>query len=195
MNSDVGAEEEREIDRPRGRGREEKRQREREICLDDKKETKSTKVSSTRGPQRHKNIYPAWYNNKHTYRETSAANQKPLVEACMWTRDALHPAYIQVYSKCTRSSSVKCGLKWGQNRTLLLEADLNKHTYLVRNISAGSMLTAAIRPTCLISLAIIRSFSKFTRPSTFESLPKERWDGFKLKWYWLHQAMWTSKLY
>lgn len=33
------------------------------------------------------------------------------------------------------------------------------------------MLTEAMRPTCRISLAIIRSFSKFTRPSTLESFP------------------------
>lgn len=35
------------------------------------------------------------------------------------------------------------------------------------------MLTDAMRPTWRISLAIIRSFSKFTRPSTLESLPEK----------------------
>lgn len=159
---------------------------------------KRQRVPRWAAPEAHRDtrtFIPAWYNNKHTYTETSAANQKPLVEACVWMCDALHPAYIQMCSKCTRSSPVKCSLKWGQNRTLRLDAGLNKLNHLVRNISAGSMLTAAIRPTCLISLAIIRSFSKFTRPSTFESLPKERWEGFKLKWCCLHQAMWNRKLY
>lgn len=37
---------------------------------------------------------------------------------------------------------------------------------------AGSMLAEVSRTTCLISLAIILSFSKFTRPSTVESLPE-----------------------
>lgn len=37
---------------------------------------------------------------------------------------------------------------------------------------AGSMLAEVSRTTCLISLAIIRSFSKFTSPSTVESLPE-----------------------
>lgn len=37
---------------------------------------------------------------------------------------------------------------------------------------AGSMLAEVKRTTCLISLAIILSFSKFTRPSTVESLPR-----------------------
>lgn len=46
--------------------------------------------------------------------------------------------------------------------------------YLVRNMRAGSMLTEAMRPTWRISLAIIRSFSKFTRPSTLESFPERR---------------------
>lgn len=39
---------------------------------------------------------------------------------------------------------------------------------------AGSMLTEAMRPTWRISLAIILSFSKFTRPSTLESLPEKQ---------------------
>lgn len=34
------------------------------------------------------------------------------------------------------------------------------------------MLAEVSRTTCLISLAIIRSFSKFTSPSTVESLPE-----------------------
>lgn len=37
---------------------------------------------------------------------------------------------------------------------------------------AGSMLAEVSRTTCLISLAIILSFSKFTSPSTVESLPE-----------------------
>lgn len=44
-------------------------------------------------------------------------------------------------------------------------------THLWRNISAGSMFTEVSRTTCRISLAIILSFSKLTRPSTLESLP------------------------
>lgn len=39
---------------------------------------------------------------------------------------------------------------------------------------AGSMLAEVSRTTCLISLAIILSFSKFTRPSTVESLPETK---------------------
>lgn len=47
-------------------------------------------------------------------------------------------------------------------------------THLCRNISAGSMFTEVSRTTCRISLAIILSFSKLTRPSTLESLPGEK---------------------
>ncbi len=36
------------------------------------------------------------------------------------------------------------------------------------------MLTEAMRPTWRISLAIILSFSKFTKPSTLESLPEKQ---------------------
>lgn len=42
---------------------------------------------------------------------------------------------------------------------------------------AGSMLVVVIRTTWRISLAIIRSFSKFTRPSTYVSLPEQLWKG------------------
>lgn len=47
-------------------------------------------------------------------------------------------------------------------------------TNLCLNMRAGSMLAEVRRTTCLISLAIILSFSKFTRPSTLESLPVRR---------------------
>lgn len=43
--------------------------------------------------------------------------------------------------------------------------------HLCLNITAGSMFAEVIRTTWRISLAIIRSFSKFTSPSTLESLP------------------------
>lgn len=55
-----------------------------------------------------------------------------------------------------------------------------KVSYLVRNMRAGSMLTEAMRPTWRISLAIILSFSKFTRPSTLESFPEKQ--RKKIKW-------------
>lgn len=38
-------------------GEREKEEKKTKICLDDKKETKSTKVSRTRGPHRHENMY------------------------------------------------------------------------------------------------------------------------------------------
>lgn len=43
--------------------------------------------------------------------------------------------------------------------------------YLCLNITAGSILAEVILTTWRISLAIILSFSKFTKPSTFESFP------------------------
>lgn len=49
---------------------------------------------------------------------------------------------------------------------------VKKPTNLCLNMSAGSMLAEVSRTTFLISLAIILSFSKFTRPSTVESLPE-----------------------
>lgn len=52
--------------------------------------------------------------------------------------------------------------------------EINQPTNLCLNMRAGSMLAEVNRTTCRISLAIIRSFSKFTRPSTLESLPDER---------------------
>lgn len=54
----------------------------------------------------------------------------------------------------------------------------SKWTNLCLNMRAGSMLAEVNRTTCLISLAIILSFSKFTRPSTLESLP-ERTNKYK----------------
>lgn len=45
-------------------------------------------------------------------------------------------------------------------------------TNLCLNMRAGSMFAEVMRTTCLISFAIILSFSKFTRPSTLESLPE-----------------------
>ncbi len=54
---------------------------------------------------------------------------------------------------------------------LLNKCTLCKWVYLVLKSNAGSMVMEAIRTTCLISRAIILSFSKFTRPSTLELLP------------------------
>lgn len=62
---------------------------------------------------------------------------------------------------------------------------------LVRNMRAGSMLTEAMRPTWRISLAIILSFSKFTRPSTLESLPEK----FKGKKDQLHKRGWPRSIF
>jgi len=48
----------------------------------------------------------------------------------------------------------------------------SRGTDLCLNMRAGSMLAEVSRTTCRISLAIILSFSKFTRPSMLESFPE-----------------------
>lgn len=59
---------------------------------------------------------------------------------------------------------------WNSNSTSGCRGGIRR-TNLCRNMRAGSMFAEVIRTTCLISLAIILSFSKFMRPSTVESLP------------------------
>lgn len=85
-----------------------------------------------------------------------------------WTEDA--PAGAPSASPCLELGKER-GAETGQDWLTSLVKRMEPGPHLVRNISAGSMLTDAIRPTWRISLAIILSFSKFTRPSTLESLP------------------------